>query len=87
MRTPSGWRTQRGSNHRDTETLSQSQKIQSQKIQPKKISVSLCLRGLLTSVFSLSLCVGAFAQSASWPTERPPQPLPARDIKFPPYEI
>jgi zinc protease len=35
----------------------------------------------------LSLCVGAFAQSASWPTERPPQPLPARDIKFPPYEI
>ena len=53
-----------------------------------RISVSLCLRGLLTSVFSLSLCVvGAFAQSASWPTERPPQPLPARDIKFPPYEI
>src|SRR4029077_15236880 len=29
----------------------------------------------------------ASAQSAVWPTERPPQPLPARDIKFPPYEI
>ena len=29
----------------------------------------------------------ASAQSAAWPTERPPQPLPARDIKFPPYEI
>jgi zinc protease len=51
-------------------------------------SVSLCLCGLLVSVFSLSLCVGvASAQSANWPTERPPLPLPARDIKFPPYEI
>ena len=29
----------------------------------------------------------AEAQSTNWPTERPPQPLPARDIKFPPYEI
>jgi zinc protease len=51
-------------------------------------SVSRCLCGLLTSVFSLSLCVAtAGAQSAAWPTERPPQPLPAREIKFPPYEI
>jgi zinc protease len=23
----------------------------------------------------------------NWPTERPPQPLPAREVKFPPYEI
>ncbi len=23
----------------------------------------------------------------NWPTERPPQPLPARDVKFPPYQI
>ena len=44
-------------------------------------------QSVLTSVFSLFLCVGASAQSASWPTERPPQPLPAREIKFPPYEI
>ena len=51
-------------------------------------SVSLCLCGLLISAFSLSLCVAtAGAQSAAWPTERPPQPLAARDIKFPPYEI
>jgi zinc protease len=43
---------------------------------------------LLISVFSLALCVGtASAQSANWPSERPPQPGPARDIKFPPYEI
>ena len=26
-------------------------------------------------------------RSASWPSERPPRPLPARDVKFPPYEI
>lgn len=55
------------------------------------ISVSLCLRGLLFSVFSLFLCVGsasiASAQARSWPSEFPPRPLPARDIKFPPYEI
>jgi len=50
--------------------------------------VSPCLRGLLFSVLSIFLCVApAGAQSAAWPTERPPQPLPARDIKFPPYEI
>ena len=54
------------------------------------ISVSLCLRGLFLSVFSLFIGVGvdlARAQSAAWPAERPPQPLAARDIKFPPYEI
>ena len=61
----------------DTETQSEA----------RNISVSLCLRGLFCFVFSLSLCVGASAQSTNWPTERPPQPLAARDIKFPPYEI
>jgi zinc protease len=29
----------------------------------------------------------AGAQTRPWPTERPPQPLAAREIKFPPYEI
>ena len=29
----------------------------------------------------------ASAQVADWPSERPPRPLPARDVKFPPYEI
>ena len=24
---------------------------------------------------------------AEWPSERPPRPLPARDVKFPPYEV
>ena len=46
------------------------------------------IKTLGASVFSLFLCVGtAGAQSAAWPTERPPQPLAAREIKFPPYEI
>ena len=39
------------------------------------------------AMLALFVCGVAHAQSASWPTERPPQPLPARDIKFPPYEI
>lgn len=29
----------------------------------------------------------ASAQVANWPSERPPRPLPAPDVKFPPYEI
>ena len=46
------------------------------------------LRGVFFSVFSLFLGVGlASAQSAIWPTERPPQPGPAREITFPPYEV
>jgi len=76
MRTQSGMRS-RSEGHRDTETRSKR----------KTVSVSLRLRGLLFSVFSLFLCALASAQSTNWPTERPPQPLPARDIKFPPYEI
>jgi zinc protease len=27
------------------------------------------------------------AQVTDWPSERPPQPLPARAVKFPPYEV
>jgi zinc protease len=29
----------------------------------------------------------ARAQLTDWPTERPPRPLPARDVKFPPYSL
>ena len=53
----------------------------------RSISVSLCLRGVFLFVFVLSICGFADAQSRSWPTERPPQPLAAREIRFPPYEI
>ena len=43
--------------------------------------------GATAALVFLAVCGTASAQSASWPTERPPQPLPAREIKFPPYEI
>jgi zinc protease len=29
----------------------------------------------------------AAAQTASWPSESPPRPLPAREVRFPPYQI
>jgi len=43
--------------------------------------------GCLAAVFALTGAASAAAQSRPWPIERPPQPLPAREIKFPPYEI
>jgi zinc protease len=49
--------------------------------------VSQCLCGLLISLFSLFLSGRAGAQTRDWPAERPPQPLPAREITFPPYEV
>jgi zinc protease len=42
---------------------------------------------LFLSVFSLVLCGLVHAQTRDWPSERPPAPLPARDVKFPPYEL
>jgi zinc protease len=43
--------------------------------------------GCVTAVLALASVVSAGAQTRPWPTERPPQPLAAREIKFPPYEI
>lgn len=37
---------------------------------------------LLLTVVSL-----ASAQTRDWPSEPPPRPLPAREVKFPPYEV
>ena len=51
-----------------------------------KSSVSLWLCGLITSA-SLAGSVSLVAQTRPWPSERPPRPLPARDVKFPPYQI
>jgi zinc protease len=50
---------------------------------------------VFTVRLAISLCVGflsggaagAGAQVLDWPAERPPRPLAAREIKFPPYEI
>ena len=42
-----------------------------------------------TAVFwllALTIAVSARAQS-DWPSERPPRPLPARDVTFPPYRM
>src|SRR5207247_4165157 len=65
--------------HRDTETQRKRDK--------RIVSVSRCLCGLFISVFSLCLRVEGYAQSRDWPAQSPPRPLPARDIKFPPYEV
>ena len=49
------------------------------------------LRRVLRSV-TLSLLIGSYAGAAQaqvkeWPSERPPKPLAAREMKFPPYEM
>ncbi|HXW03991.1 MAG TPA: pitrilysin family protein [Vicinamibacterales bacterium] len=48
--------------------------------------------GPAVRVAALGACLLAWtsiaaAQVADWPTERPPRPLPAREVKFPPYQI
>jgi zinc protease len=35
--------------------------------------------------FGLTQPVPTYAQAKNWPTERPPRPIEARDVKFPPY--
>jgi zinc protease len=43
-----------------------------------------------TAVLCLVLCawcLDASAQVPNWPSERPPRPLQAREVKFPPYEV
>jgi len=35
----------------------------------------------------LALSGDSSAQVQNWPSERPPRPLPAREVKFPPYEF
>jgi zinc protease len=35
----------------------------------------------------LALATASRAQAPDWPSERPPRPLPAREVKFPPYQF
>jgi predicted Zn-dependent peptidase len=42
---------------------------------------------LFASVFSLVVAAHCVAQVPSWPSERPPRPLAAKDVKFPPYHV
>jgi len=45
------------------------------------------VRGLPFVLIAALVIVSSASAQPSWPSERPPRPLPARDIKFPPYEI
>ncbi|HVH55354.1 MAG TPA: insulinase family protein [Vicinamibacterales bacterium] len=45
------------------------------------------LRGAAAALAFLLVAVNAGAQVPEWPVEKPPRPLAARDVKFPPYEI
>ncbi len=46
-------------------------------------------RGVPVALLScwLALSLAAAAQTRPWPYERPPRPLPARSVQFPPYQI
>jgi zinc protease len=50
------------------------------------VPVARWLGGVVILV-SLAGTVSLGAQAREWPSERPPRPLPARDSKFPPYQI
>ncbi len=45
------------------------------------------LRVLALSLLALGVAAGASAQGREWPTERPPRPLAAREVSFPPYQV
>jgi zinc protease len=51
-------------------------------IRRRKARITACAGALFCLVGAI-----AFAQTRQWPSERPPSPLAARDIKFPPYEL
>ncbi|HVJ28134.1 MAG TPA: pitrilysin family protein [Vicinamibacterales bacterium] len=48
--------------------------------------MSLRMRAVIVMLAAL-VAVPAAAQVPNWPSERPPQPLAAKDVKFPPYQI
>jgi len=63
---------------------------EAQRIFGLRVSVSPWLVGAGFGIWVLGfvLCAGvASAQTENWPSERPPRPLTARDVKFPPYEV
>lgn len=45
------------------------------------------LRASMVMIALALAASGAAAQVPDWPSERPPKPLPARDVKFPPYAM
>ena len=49
--------------------------------------IKLTTLTMLAVTVALGGASTAWAQVADWPEDRPPRPLPARDVKFPPYQI
>ena len=45
------------------------------------------MRGFLASLLLVAVVAPASAQTRAWPSERAPRPLPARQVRFPPYEV
>jgi zinc protease len=48
------------------------------------------MRRFTTAFAAAAVCLCAMpvlAQVRDWPTERPPRPMDARDVKFPPYQV
>jgi zinc protease len=43
--------------------------------------------GVAVSLLTLAVAASASAQVPDWPTERPPRPLAAREVSFPPYQV
>lgn len=43
--------------------------------------------GVLSCAIALLAAGSLSAQAPNWPSERPPRPLPAREVKFPPYQF
>jgi zinc protease len=51
------------------------------------ITLSMWRLTIATFVFTAVCPLSAPAQVRDWPSERPPRPLPAREVKFPPYSV
>lgn len=45
------------------------------------------IRALALTGLALAVAAGASAQVPEWPSERPPRPLAARQVSFPPYQV
>lgn len=52
----------------------------------RRLGVGRWKLGVVTAAL-LSVSSLAAAQVPNWPSERPPRPLAAREVKFPPYEV
>ncbi len=44
-------------------------------------------RALGLAAVGVAFAAASAAQVRDWPTERPPRPLPAREVSFPPYQV